>query len=103
MTEAREFTFQDYLGIASRRKWLIVGCILLSLTIALALCLILPRSYISSTLIIVESQKVPEDYVKGVVTFYTMYHQHPVGPRDDSTDAQKSDTAHPGHRDVQPL
>ncbi|OLB56203.1 MAG: hypothetical protein E6K61_00090 [Nitrospirae bacterium] len=68
MTEAREFTFQDYLGIASRRKWLIVGCILLSLTIALALCLILPRSYISSTLIIVESQKVPEDYVKGVVT-----------------------------------
>ncbi|GIW54468.1 MAG: hypothetical protein KatS3mg082_0872 [Nitrospiraceae bacterium] len=35
---------------------------------ASVLCLVLPKSYRSSTLILVESQKIPERYVQGVVS-----------------------------------
>ena len=31
------------------------------------LCIVLPRNYRSSTLIVVEDQKIPENYVKGIV------------------------------------
>jgi len=64
---ARVLTFQDYLAIAIRRKWLILGIVLCSLGAAYAWGKVLPKSYRSTTLILVESQKIPEDYVKGVV------------------------------------
>jgi uncharacterized protein involved in exopolysaccharide biosynthesis len=58
---------QEYLRIGWRRKWLIVGCLLLSLTAAWVYCMLAPKLYRSETLILVEEQKIPENYVQGVV------------------------------------
>src|SRR2546426_4222641 len=60
-------TLVDYWHLAVRRKWLILGTVLCSLGVAGILCLVLPKSYRSSTLILVEDQKIPEDYVKAIV------------------------------------
>ena len=60
-------TVHDYWNIAVRQKRLILGTILLSLIVAGVVCLVMPKSYRSSTLILVEGQKIPEDYVKGIV------------------------------------
>ena len=67
MNAAAPLTLADYWNIAVRRKWLIVGAILLSVAVAGLLCVVLPKSYRSSTLILVEDQKIPEDYVKAIV------------------------------------
>ncbi len=64
---AAQLTVSDYLGIAVRRKWLIVAAIAVSLGISWTLCLVLPKSYRSSILILVDNQKIPERYVQGVV------------------------------------
>lgn len=49
-----------------RRKWLVLGSLAAGVTIAAILCVVLPKSYRSSTLILIENQKIPEDYVKGI-------------------------------------
>src|SRR5437588_622373 len=67
MNASLPLTFSDYWDIAVRRKWLILGTICVCLAIAGLLCLLLPRTYRSSTLILVEDQKIPESYVKGIV------------------------------------
>src|SRR5438093_8134402 len=67
MTPSLPLTMSDYWDIAVRRKWLILGTICVCLAIAGLLCLFLPKTYRSSTLILVEDQKIPESYVKGIV------------------------------------
>jgi len=67
MDSAPTLTLVDYWHIAVRRKWLIVGSILISVAVAGLLCVALPKSYRSNTLILVENQKIPEDYVKAIV------------------------------------
>jgi polysaccharide chain length determinant protein (PEP-CTERM system associated) len=64
----REMTIQDYLELLKRRFWLILSCALLFLGAGLGICFIVPPQYVSQTLVIVEQQKVPENYVKPVVT-----------------------------------
>lgn len=49
-----------------RRKWVVLGSFLAGVAIAATLCVVLPKSYRSSTLILIENQKIPEDYVKGI-------------------------------------
>jgi polysaccharide chain length determinant protein (PEP-CTERM system associated) len=57
----------DYLGILKRRGWIIaVPAIFLAL-VGFALTFVVPPRYISQTLILVEQQKVPDDYVRPVV------------------------------------
>jgi succinoglycan biosynthesis transport protein ExoP len=58
----------DYLEIAKRRKWVLLICLVLGLVGAGALFLLLPKVYRSSTLILIESHKVPTDYIKPVVS-----------------------------------
>jgi polysaccharide chain length determinant protein (PEP-CTERM system associated) len=58
----------DYLAVIRRKKWMIVWIILGSLLVGATLCALLPKMYRSSTLIVVENQRVPENYVKGVLT-----------------------------------
>ena len=60
-------TPQDYWDIAVRRKWLVLGSLVVALSVSWTLCLVLPKSYRSSTLILVENQKIPERYVQGMV------------------------------------
>src|SRR5713101_3291331 len=67
MNATATLTLVDYGHIAVRRKWIILGCILLSLGVSGVLCMVLPKSFRSSTLILVEGQKIPEDYVKAIV------------------------------------
>jgi polysaccharide chain length determinant protein (PEP-CTERM system associated) len=63
----REMTMQDYAGILKRRFWLISGSALLFMGIGLGIAHILPPQYVSQTLVLIEQQKVPENYVKPVV------------------------------------
>jgi polysaccharide chain length determinant protein (PEP-CTERM system associated) len=64
----RELTMEDYSGILKRRYWLIVLCSLSMLAVGFGLTFVLPAQYLSQTLVIVQQQKVPENYVKPVVT-----------------------------------
>lgn len=50
-----------------RKKWLALAIFFLAMSVATVLCFILPKTYRSSTLIVVEDQKIPENYVKGIV------------------------------------
>jgi hypothetical protein len=63
----RELTMRDYTEILKRRFWLILASAVLFLGIGLGVCHILPPQYMSQTLVLIEQQKVPEDYVKPVV------------------------------------
>lgn len=57
---------RGYWGNIVRRKWIVLGSIVAGVAIATILCMVLPESYRSSTLILIENQKIPEDYVKGI-------------------------------------
>ena len=63
----RELTMEDYAGILKRRFWLILISAVLLLGIGLGISYILPPQYVSQTLVLIEQQKVPENYVKPVV------------------------------------
>jgi len=63
----RELTIEDYAGILKRRFWLISASTVLVLVASLGISFILPPQYMSQTLVLIEQQKVPEDYVKPVV------------------------------------
>ena len=63
----RELTMEDYADILRRRFGLILISAILFLAIGIGLTRIIPPKYESQTLILIEQQKVPEDYVKPVV------------------------------------
>jgi polysaccharide chain length determinant protein (PEP-CTERM system associated) len=64
----RELTMEDYAGIFKRRLWLILTSAVLFLGVGVAVTYVLPPQYVSQTLVLIEQQKVPEDYVKPVVS-----------------------------------
>lgn len=63
----RELNVEDYLDILRRRAWLIAGSAVALLAVSVGLSYVLPPSYESQTLILIQQQTVPEDYVKPVV------------------------------------
>jgi polysaccharide chain length determinant protein (PEP-CTERM system associated) len=63
----RELTMRDYAEILKRRFWLILAFAVLFLGIGLGISYDLPPQYMSQTLVLIEQQKVPENYVKPVV------------------------------------
>ena len=64
--EPASVMMQVYWAMFVRRKWLVMSSILAGVMVAGVLCLVLPKSYRSSTLIVIENQKIPDDYVKGI-------------------------------------
>jgi polysaccharide chain length determinant protein (PEP-CTERM system associated) len=64
----RELTMQDYAEVLKRRFWLILASTIFLLGVSVAVSYIVPPEYVSQTLVLIEQQKVPEDYVKPVVT-----------------------------------
>jgi protein tyrosine kinase modulator len=64
----RELSVDDYLTILRRRKWLILVPALLGPLIAYGIAVELPSRYLSQTLVLIEQQKVPSNYVEPVVT-----------------------------------
>ena len=63
----RELTVEDYVGILKRRFVLILCFMIALLAAGVGLSYILKPQYESQTLILVQQQKVPENYVKPVV------------------------------------
>src|SRR6267143_3804827 len=57
----------DYWHMILRRKWLVLAIFSACVVGGGILCVVWPESYRSSTLILVESQKIPENYVKALV------------------------------------
>ena len=63
----RELTMEDYAEILKRRIWLILTTVVILLAAGIALAHFVTPKYQSQTLILIEQQKIPEDYVKPVV------------------------------------
>lgn len=63
LPETSSINAQDYLEILYRRIWYVIVPFVISVGVAIALCYILPKTYRSSATIIVEQQKVAENYV----------------------------------------
>ena len=51
-----------------RRRWFLIIPIMLSLIAGIALVIKLPKIYSASTLILIQPQKVPDDYVRSIVS-----------------------------------
>src|SRR5437879_5616176 len=68
MPKQMELTFEDYVAILRRRRWLIIVPAVLGATIGYALSLALPARYTSHTVVLVEQPIVPDSYVKPVVS-----------------------------------
>ena len=64
----RELTMEDYTGILKRRFWLILICAIACLGAGAGVSYVIPPRYVSQTLVLIEQQQVPEDYVKPVVS-----------------------------------
>lgn len=64
----RQLTPDEYLSILRRRIWWLIVPALLGPVIGYGVALKLPARYTSQTLVLVEEQKVPDTFVKPVVT-----------------------------------
>lgn len=64
----QNLTPRDLVDMSLRRKWFILSAIVLSLGAATAVAVLTPKSYRSSTTIVIENQRIPERYVNAVVT-----------------------------------
>ena len=64
----RELTFEQYLAILKRRVWWIVIPTIVIPLFAYLVSLLIPNRYTSLTLVLVEQQKVPDNFVKPVVS-----------------------------------
>src|SRR5690348_18414656 len=64
----RELTLDDYLAMLRRRLWVILLPTVLAPAIGFAVSYGFTPRYTSTSLVLVEEQKVPEGYVKPVVT-----------------------------------
>ena len=68
MAKTREIKFEDIKRLLWRRKWTIALPILILPLVGYGLAKVLPKRFTSTALVIVEGQKVPEGYVRSVVT-----------------------------------
>jgi len=64
----RQVQLEDVIEIIFRRKWFIIIPFILSIVGTLLALILIPPVYKSTTLILVEPQKVPEAYVKPTIT-----------------------------------
>lgn len=68
MIGKRELEFADYVAILRRRFWLILVPALVVPVLAYMVSLKIPNRYTSQTLVLVEEPKVPDSFVKSVVS-----------------------------------
>ena len=64
----RKLNAEDYLTILKRRWWIIAIPVVLFPIIAVVATYFVPAEYVSSTLVLIDQQKVGTDFVKPVVT-----------------------------------
>lgn len=63
----RVLNMQDYTAILKRRWWVIVLPMIVFSIIGVAITSFIEPQYVSQTLVLIEQQKVPEDYVRPVI------------------------------------
>ncbi len=66
--EEDEKTIGDYIGIIKRRKWALLIPIFIVFAIAVIAAIAWPRTYRSSSTILIEEQEIPRDFVISTVT-----------------------------------
>jgi polysaccharide chain length determinant protein (PEP-CTERM system associated) len=64
----RTMTAQDYMSILKKRWWMIVLPAVILTIAGFVIAHLVPPIYKSQTLVLIEQQKVPDDYVKPVIT-----------------------------------
>ena len=67
VAESAGLQLEDAIEILERWKWWITAWALLGAALGLGLCFVLPPNYESTTMILVEPQKIPEDFVRSTV------------------------------------
>ena len=67
-TTEKPIDIQDYIGIGLRRKWYIIIPMVFSIAISAVVYKALPKIYEATTLILVQAQGVPENYVRSTIT-----------------------------------
>ena len=68
MSGPKPFNIDDYLAIGLRRKWYIIIPFVLGVLVSFGVYKYLPKVYKATTLILVQSQRVPESYVRSTIT-----------------------------------
>ncbi len=63
-------TIDDYIGILKRRKWALVLPVMIVFVAALVAAITWPRTYRSTSTILIEEQEIPRDFVVTTVTGY---------------------------------
>jgi polysaccharide chain length determinant protein (PEP-CTERM system associated) len=64
----RKLEIPDYLAILKRRRWLLLGCIIVFPLIALGITRFITPRYQSQTLVLIEEQKVPGEFVTPIIS-----------------------------------
>ena len=64
----RTLEVEDYLWILKRRWWMILIPLAILPIVALAISYTIPPQYLSQALVLIEGQKVPDNYVKPVIS-----------------------------------
>ncbi len=64
----KPFDIQTYIGMALRRKWYIIIPLVVCIVGSFAVYKQMPKIYKASTLILVQPQTVPENYVRSTIT-----------------------------------
>lgn len=64
----RPLVLEDYLSILRRRGWVIALPLVLLPFLTFGISLLIAPQYLSQTLVLIESQKVPDNYVKPVIS-----------------------------------
>jgi polysaccharide chain length determinant protein (PEP-CTERM system associated) len=67
-TEEKPFDIQSYIAMGLRRKWYIIIPLVLSVVASFAYYKKVPKIYRATTLILVQPQRVPTEYVRSTVT-----------------------------------
>ncbi|GAC1644390.1 MAG: hypothetical protein NVS9B15_01430 [Acidobacteriaceae bacterium] len=64
----RELVLDDYVDILRRRRWILLLPIIIIPALATVTMMLVPKRYVSQTLVLIEQKSVPDDYVKPVVS-----------------------------------
>ena len=62
------FKFDHYINLMFKHRWLIIIPLCLSMTVGIYLAITLPKIFEASTLIMIEPQSVPSNFVKSIVS-----------------------------------
>ena len=64
----RKLSTEDYLTILKKRAWIVILPAIVFAIVGVGLTLFVQPEYVSQTLVLIEQQKVPDSYVKSVVS-----------------------------------